>query len=93
MKTILKLMRMPCDIKLTSSLQPKQNFDLRTEIHPKKSFSDDYLFKLTHPYYQVFEDRFGFEPNLSIIDLLFNLGPDTAKYLQDNLLAYKEKFQ
>ena len=31
-------------------------------------------------YHQMFSDRFGFQPNLSIIDLLFMEGPE-AKYL------------
>lgn len=33
------------------------------------------------PYPQVFDDRFAFENNLSIIDVLFNLGPETKDYL------------
>jgi hypothetical protein len=47
--------------------------DFREIIHPKKSnFTDD-----LKPYYQVFEQRFGFQPNLSIIDLLFNMGNES----------------
>ena len=34
------------------------------------------------PYYQVFQQRHGFQPNLSILDLLFNLGPEATLYLQ-----------
>lgn len=30
----------------------------------------------TIPYYQVFMQRHGFIPNLSVIDLLFNMGPE-----------------
>jgi len=33
------------------------------------------------PYYQVFREKTGFLPNLSILDLLFNLGPEAACYL------------
>jgi hypothetical protein len=47
--------------------------DLREAIHPKKQDADWNL----KPYYQVFEQRFGFQPNLSIIDLLFNMGNES----------------
>ncbi len=33
-------------------------------------------------YPQVFEDKFGFSQNLSILDLLFNLGPESLVYLK-----------
>lgn len=36
------------------------------------------------PYYQVFAQRQGFIPNLSILDLLFNLGPEGLVYLIRN---------
>jgi hypothetical protein len=32
-------------------------------------------------YYQLFEARNGFQPNLSIIDLIFHLGPQAKDYL------------
>lgn len=51
--------------------------DLRESIHPKKPF----LSAEFKPYYQVFDTRFGFQPNLSIIDLLFNMGPESVLYL------------
>ena len=33
------------------------------------------------PYYQVFAPRHGFLPGLSIVDLLFNMGPESILYL------------
>jgi len=36
------------------------------------------------PYYQLFSDRNGFLPDLSIVDLLFNLGPEALLYLIHN---------
>ena len=35
----------------------------------------------TRPYYQVFASRHGFLPNLSIVDLLFNQGPEGVLWL------------
>jgi hypothetical protein len=33
------------------------------------------------PYYQVFRDKHGFIPDLSIVDLLFNTGPESILFL------------
>ena len=35
------------------------------------------------PYSQVFCDRMPFNPNVSVLDLLFNLGPEATGYLQN----------
>ena len=35
------------------------------------------------PYYQVFASRNGFIPNLSVVDLLFNMGPEGLIVLRD----------
>lgn len=53
--------------------------DFREVIHPKRPLPDaDFKAK---PYYQVFREKHGFLPNLSILDLLFNMGPESIFYL------------
>ncbi|MBN2350724.1 MAG: WbqC family protein [Bacteroidales bacterium] len=72
--------------KSESYLFPSAGFmDYRTGIHPKqaKQLPDD-LFKVIE-YNQVFSDRYGFLPNLSIIDLLFNLGPESELFLKNSI--------
>jgi len=51
--------------------------DLRDKIHPKKKC----LFE-NEKYFQVFENKFSFIPDLSIIDLLFNMGNEAVLILQ-----------
>ncbi len=54
--------------------------DLREKIHPKKKENDpDFI---TVEYTQVFQGKYGFIPNLSIIDLLFNEGPNAIEALK-----------
>ncbi len=53
--------------------------DFREVIHPKKELDDsDFVSK---EYFQVFAEKHHFIPNLSIIDLLFNTGPEALNYL------------
>lgn len=40
----------------------------------------------TLPYRQVFTEKYPFEPNLSIIDLLFNKGPETIDILEASIV-------
>ena len=57
--------------------------DDRELIHPKRPYTDDPAF-LPKPYYQVFSAKHGFLPNLSIADLLFNMGPESLLVLRDS---------
>jgi len=51
--------------------------DLRNTLLPKT-----YIKQSVNPYQQVFSDRTGFLPNLSILDLLFCMGRNTKEYLK-----------
>ena len=59
--------------------------DFRERIHPKKDFALEDTEFSPQPYYQVFQERLGFLPNLSIIDLLFNMGPESLLVLQKSI--------
>ena len=53
--------------------------DFRTSINPKHPLPD--LDFAPRPYYQVYRQKHGFLPNLSILDLLFNMGPESIFFL------------
>lgn len=55
--------------------------DFRKTLHPKVETG----FKSYH-YIQTFEERHGFHPNPSILDLLFNEGPNSISILQETKL-------
>ena len=56
--------------------------DYRYTLHPKLPCGVLAGLGLDRPYYQVFSDRFGFTPDLSALDLLFNEGPDALLWLK-----------
>lgn len=81
--------RIPLQTTLTSSYQ-KQPYtndcnDLRDWIHPK-------IYTAVSPklpYAQVFDDKINFQPNLSSLDLLVNLGPKQGiAYLKSLPIAH-----
>jgi hypothetical protein len=53
--------------------------DFRDVIHAKHPQHDDDF--TPKPYWQVFQHRYGFQPNLSVLDLLFCMGPESIFYL------------
>ena len=68
----------PCDGP-GPALTPGPCLDLRAAINPKHPAVDaDFQ---PRPYYQVYASRYGFQPNLSVLDLLLNMGPEGIFYL------------
>ena len=78
LKLILKLLKLNREISFTEKYEAvhSDELDYRSEIHPKKPS----LITNQKPYYQVFEEKTGFIPNLSIIDLLFSQGPQSKNF-------------
>jgi len=69
-------------IGLKTELLPTERFaEEHVDIHPKRPNAILSELGLDRPYYQVFAERFGFVPNLSVMDLLFNEGPASLDYL------------
>ena len=88
----MQLTHLVCDlIGIDTSLVPTGQFaqnpdgmaDFRTSISPKAPWQEDREFSPA-AYYQVFQEKHGFLPNLSIVDLLFNMGPESIIVLNDS---------
>lgn len=63
--------------------------DLREAIRPKHPLPDPAF--SAEPYYQVFREKHGFLPNLSIVDLLFNMGPESILVLRGKTPGFWEE--
>ena len=87
LEILLKLPDLPAIISYTGKYyrpgSEENMLDYRESIHPKKRMVDPFFQPV--PYHQVFEDRYEFQPNLSIIDLLFNEGPDSLSIIRQTL--------
>jgi len=70
-------MKIPTEKTEKYEVEPEKVFDARFLVDAKKE--KDWNIP---PYVQVFEERHGFIPNLSILDLLFNEGTNTLSYLK-----------
>jgi len=72
-------------IKFTESYTPQYPdalyHDMRNAIDPKKHRQQHPFSFKPLPYTQAFEERYGFIPGLSILDLIFSLGPEAGEYI------------
>ncbi len=62
--------------------RPRDTIDLREGIGTKKNLGQSFVVADWPRYNQTFAEKHGFKPNLSIIDLICNVGPDTRSYLE-----------
>ncbi len=88
LKFFLRKTGIPADIRFTSeweavTIEGHKVTDLREAIHPKRPNTILKDLGLERPYWQVFSPKYGFIPGLSIMDLLFNEGPDSICYLKN----------
>ena len=73
-KTILGFLQVEKEFNFTSKFQKEFNgLDFR---------SSKFILKNQEEYQQVFCEKYSFVTNLSILDVLFNLGPETTSYLE-----------
>ncbi len=83
---LLKLKLSPKVLQEYSKNAPEGIIDFRSQIHPKKSLDSLTWFK-PKVYHQIFGK--DFVPNMSILDLLFCMGPDTLEVLHSSSVINK----
>lgn len=82
----LGILGLDIPVSCTTEFHPlSSESDPRQYIHPKKDQAVADPGFLPLEYHQVFSDRLGFRPNLSILDLIFNMGPDALSYIQRSI--------
>jgi WbqC-like protein len=82
-QTLKELLQCSFSINKTSAYAKEPGppiFDLRNKMAPKNREQPE---NLMVPYPQVFESKNGFLSNLSILDLLFCVGPESYYYLEE----------
>ncbi len=78
--TIIDLLHLDAQVRLTASYLPGERYAMDWRDHAR---SPSRPIPAWRTYPQVFSDRHPFAPNLSILDLLFCLGPQARLYLQE----------
>ena len=76
-----KIMGLKNEVELTTEFidNPANTIDLRNNFKPSKENWNQFQFQ---NYFQVFSDKFTFQKNLSILDLIFNEGTAAKKYIE-----------
>ncbi len=77
LKHILPILSINSTLLLTNDYQKHNNISLKDKFINIPLRTKQEISKLNQAYYpQVFEDRYGFIPELSILDLIFCMGPE-----------------
>lgn len=79
---ITSLIGIDTKLVLTKSYTEANALDFREKLSPK--YKSEPLNIILKPYYQVFKEKFGFVENLSVYDLLFNMGNESILILKDS---------
>lgn len=78
LKLILELLKEEKPLELTEHYEKSiEGKDLRSEFSAKKPSPFG-----NRPYYQTFSDKLGYLNDLSVLDLLCNLGPESSLYIK-----------
>lgn len=79
LQVLLKCLKLQKNISLSTSFEDYRNdgTDLRQIIHPKR----ESIIPIQKEYFQVFGEKNGFLKDMSIVDLLFNQGPQSKNFL------------
>jgi len=84
----IKMLQIKPSIELSSNFKLNTNcIDLRNSIHPKVEKQKSDSFFMPFEYVQGFEQRHGFIPNLSVLDLIFNTGPEAGNILKSCIVT------
>jgi len=89
-QTLIELLDIQTELKLTDDFEKiaENCLNFREQIIPKTHRIAKDSNYILQPYTQVFSEKFGFVPDLSILDLLFNEGPSSHEVL---MKCFQEK--
>ncbi len=80
---LINQLKADVEIKTTDVYRKEYENDV-ADLRNLKPGAEKLPVKESEPYYQLFNERNGFIPNLSILDLLFSEGPYALQWLKNN---------